>query len=276
MINKTVLITALARNCNRSLIDNIPLIEKLRGGFTKSYVLVIENDSTDGTKQTLKKWQKQSVGIKLVMNDFNTLTIPAISSDCPDPGSSMYRISKMVKYRNMYIDYANSLEEKIDYLIVIDIDIVSFSVSGVINAIIKAPSDWGGLFANGCQYWRIGKCNVFRRQYDLFAFKKNITDVLNAKYRFAYKRTIDTCISKTAYYECVSAFGGLGIYRWNVVRGQKYAAVQNPDSPNEALAEHIPFNENIVNKGYKNYIVRDMSVDYGQGDLKMFLRLLVP
>ncbi len=276
MINKTVLITALARDCNYSLIRNIPLVEKLRESFAKSYVLVVENDSVDGTKETLINWQKQSAGVKLVMNDFNTLTIPEISSDYPDPGSSMYRISKMVKYRNVYIDYANNFEEEIDYLIVIDIDIISFSVSGVINAIIKAPSDWGGLFANGCQYWRLGKLDLFRRQYDLFAFKENITDVLNSKYRFAHKRSIDACISKNAYYECISAFGGVGIYKWNVVRGQKYVAIQNPDNPKEALAEHIPFNESIISKGYKNYIVRDMCVDYGQGDLKMFLRLLMP
>ena len=60
MIDKKIVIAALARDCNEALINNIPRIEKLRELFTESHVVIVENDSKDGTKDTLQKWQEKA------------------------------------------------------------------------------------------------------------------------------------------------------------------------------------------------------------------------
>jgi hypothetical protein len=57
MINKNIIIAALARNCEDSLRINIPLIEKLRTQFSWSQVVVVENDSIDETKNLLNDWK---------------------------------------------------------------------------------------------------------------------------------------------------------------------------------------------------------------------------
>ena len=49
--DKVIAIAALARNCAVQLPGNIERIEKLRNFFSRSYVIIVENDSTDGTKE---------------------------------------------------------------------------------------------------------------------------------------------------------------------------------------------------------------------------------
>jgi hypothetical protein len=54
MNNQNIVIAALARDCEDSLRINIPVIEELRTKFLWSQVVVVENDSIDGTKELLE------------------------------------------------------------------------------------------------------------------------------------------------------------------------------------------------------------------------------
>ena len=49
----------------------------------------------------------------------------------------------------MYLDILESINDSIDYLMVIDIDINSFSIEGILKSIQNAPNNFGGIFANG-------------------------------------------------------------------------------------------------------------------------------
>lgn len=267
MLEKSVLIAALARDCNKSVLRNIPKIEKLRKEFKESHVVIIENDSKDGTKETLKRWEKESIGVEAIMNDYGTITIPEQSKGIKNPGTSMHRISKMAKYRNIYMDYARNADFNIDYLIVIDIDIEDFSVEGIIDSINNAPNDWGGLFANGIKYYN-KFLFVF---YDTFAFipykSKYIDLTINENITHAHKMT--NKVKYNSYIKCLSAFGGIGIYKWDIISDLYYKADKNNRSKvNETICEHIPFNIEIINKGYMNYISSRMKVIYGKPTFK--------
>lgn len=267
MLEKSVLIAALARDCNKSVLRNIPKIEKLRKEFKESHVVIIENDSKDGTKETLKRWEKESMGVEAIMNDYGTVTIPEQSKGIKNPGTSMHRISKMAKYRNIYMDYARNADFNIDYLIVIDIDIEDFSVEGIIDSINNAPNDWGGLFANGIKYYN-KFLFVF---YDTFAFipykSKYIDLTINENITHAHKMT--NKVKYNSYIKCLSAFGGIGIYKWDIISDLYYKADKNNRSKvNETICEHIPFNIEIINKGYMNYISSRMKVIYGKPTFK--------
>lgn len=277
MLEKSVLIAALARDCNNSILRNIPKIEKLRKEFKESHVVIIENDSKDGTKETLKRWEKESIGVEAIMNDYGTVTIPEQSKDIKNPGTSMHRISKMAKYRNMYMDYARNADFNIDYLIVIDIDIEDFSVEGIIDSINNAPNDWGGIFANGVKFYN-KYLFVF---YDTFAFipykSKYIDLTINENITNAHK--ITNKVKYNSYIKCFSAFGGIGIYKWDIISDLYYKADKNNRSKvNETICEHIPFNIEIINKGYMNYISSRMKVIYGKPTFKesIFFTFLPP
>ncbi len=268
MIEKSILIAILARDCNESLQNNIPKVESLRSQFQNSKVVVVENDSKDGTKETLQKWADISEGVHLIMNDFGTLTIPQVSSDNPHPSTSLHRIAKMARYRNMYMDYARSLSEKIDFLIIIDIDIEDFSVNGIVEAIIKAPENWGGLFANGSLCF----LGHFPQYFDSFAYVPyNCGDDVarNFDEQFLDSKEITKRLRKKQFVECISAFGGLAIYKWDVIKSSNYEVkLNNRSKIFEALCEHIPLNLNITKKNYKNYICKDIKVDYGKRSWK--------
>lgn len=273
MINKSILIAVLARDCNQSIIRNIPKIERLRKEFKESHVVIIENDSKDGTKETLKRWEKESIGVEAIMNDYGIVTIPEQSKDIKNPGTSMYRISKMARYRNMYMDFARNADFNIDYLIVIDIDINDFSVEGIVDSINNAPNNWGGLFANGT----IDFYGLKPYYYDTYAYVDiNDKQIFNVSASKLYKmsRSINRILKKKEYIKCISAFSGIGIYKWEVIKDLKYSSEKNTneDSCFEAICEHIPFNKKITEQGYGNYICRDMKVKYNEGrDIKHFI-----
>jgi cellulose synthase/poly-beta-1,6-N-acetylglucosamine synthase-like glycosyltransferase len=116
IIQSNVTFAILARDCSHSLQKNIPKIECLRKYFKSSQVVVVENDSKDNTKDILKKWALFSNGIFLLMNDYGIQTIPDISKHNPYPVTSEHRIEKMVKYRNMYMDFIRCQAIQPDYL----------------------------------------------------------------------------------------------------------------------------------------------------------------
>lgn len=270
MINKSILIAALARDCNASIISNIPKIEQLRKEFKESHVIIVENDSKDGTKETLIKWAKDSKGIHLIMNDFKTITVPIKSINHKNPSRSMHRISKMAQYRNMYMDYARIANFNIDYLIVIDIDVFDFSIVGIINSIKNAPKDWGGIFANGNSEYN----EHLKSFYDCFAFvpidSKTLSLKFNEMRRNAYY--LVKHLRKIRFFKCISSFGGIGIYKWDLVKDLSYTAEYNTECKiSECLCEHIPFNNNIIKKGACNYISSEMKVSYGHLSLKRAL-----
>ena len=97
MINKEILIAALARNCEKSLSDNIKRINQLRSHFQQSEVVVYENNSKDSTKQILKQWKEESERVLIVSED---LQEDKYNPTIMDFGHSYLRIEKMSRCRN--------------------------------------------------------------------------------------------------------------------------------------------------------------------------------
>lgn len=278
-LNKNVVIAALARDCDKSLIRNIPRIERLREEFVWSHVVVIENDSKDNTKKLLNNWSNQSDGVKIISNDFGTVTIPEMNSETPSPNTSLYRIEKMVRYRNMYMDYIRTIRHTIDYLIIIDIDIEDFSTGGIVKSILNIKADWGGIFANGITKKEFTGKVFSRIFYDIFALQEYplIDKIGYTPESLSLKqKTIGKTINKNEYTSIVSAFGGVGIYKYDIVKNFKYCVVHNSINENEALCEHIPFNLEVVKMGYKNYISKELHVLYGTHSFGSIISTLLP
>ena len=53
IIKKKLVVGILARDCNSALLQNIPKIEQLCSAFISYDIFILENDSKDGTKNTL-------------------------------------------------------------------------------------------------------------------------------------------------------------------------------------------------------------------------------
>ncbi|MCX2485259.1 hypothetical protein [Pedobacter sp. MR2016-24] len=278
-INKSVVICALARDCEDALHKNIPAVEELRGRFVRSSVVIVENDSVDSTKAILNNWSLTHSNVEIISKDYSTLTLPAPTTDNPYPGTSMDRIEKMAFYRNIYLDWIFSHNKNFDLVIVIDIDIKSFNVTEVVTSILRAPEKWGGIFANGYTDTRIFSKVIYKMYHDMFAFCEEFPT--NKPYFtfgefFKQKKNMNSKLSKNKFLPVLSAFGGIGIYKFEAIDGLRYKTVENGDQYLQAVCEHVLFNLDIIKRDYQCFISRDMNVYYGESEKLIVLRNLIP
>jgi hypothetical protein len=278
MINKNILIAALARNCEDSLRINIPLIEKLRAQFIWSQVVVVENDSIDGTKDLLNDWKINYNNVTIISNDYGTKTIPDKSDLIINPMTSYQRIDKMVSYRNVYLDFIKEVKHPIDLVIVIDIDVIQISLTGLINAINSFEHKTGSIFSNGMSVMKtpFGLSEIY---YDTFAvWEYPLLNEFSYSTESLYRtfKSINRNVKKSPLYNVISAFGGVGIYNYQAIKNLRYKTVFNPLNQKEAICEHIPFNQEIIKQGFNNYIARDFKVVYERHHWTMILKLILP
>lgn len=275
IINKSIVIGILARDCKDAIVANKSRIRQLCDSFQSAKVIVVENDSTDGTKDVLRDWQNEDKRVTAYMTDYGTVTIPSRSASCKYPSLSVHRIEKMARYREMLLDYIRE-SGTYDYCIFIDIDIEYFSVEGVVQSIRNAPEDFGGLFANGRLLYEDhhGKEQFMHTQYDTFAYlpyKGNVEKQFGKRYlnqiiMHFIAWHLNNLLMKNKYQKCDSAFGGIGVYKWDAIKDLHYRTYPTMyfAKIGATLCEHVPFNLDIEKKGYSNYISQQMVVKYNR------------
>jgi hypothetical protein len=267
-LDKTAAIAIMARDCEKALERNIPKVEKLRTFFKSSLVVIVENDSIDKTKSIIQNWADNYENIVILSKDYNTQTIPPKTSECLFPGASRYRMEKMCKYRNEYMDYLRSCDTIWDYLIIIDIDIDDFSIDGIIDSLLRAPDDWTALFANGKKYipfiLRIPIC--YYDGYPLVLEHGNEKIALELTHKEIQKAVdiVSSHLGTKEFIKCVSAFGGIGIYKYKYIKDSRYSTIPNTRSKIiESLCDHVSMNYPLYKKNPGTlYISKKMKVYY--------------
>lgn len=235
MSKSTVAICSIVRNSNNGLVKNIPVVEKLRTKFKDSQVIVFENDSTDKTKSTLEHWSKNSTNVFVKCENFGERTIPKNDVDGFNKYFSFYRISKMARYRNQYLELLANMERSFDYVIIIDLDIEKFSINGIAHSFGLAKY-WDVITANGYSY-----STTFRKRYhDTYALVEIGEESIDQN-----EKTIFENQQKWSYLEpggklekVYSAFGGLAIYRYEAIINKNYGVTKNNNDRVEVKCEH--------------------------------------
>ncbi len=278
MNNQNIVIAALARDCEDSLRTNIPVIEELRAKFLWSQVVVVENDSIDRTKELLNDWKLNYDNVNIISKDYGTKTIPDKSDLIINPMTSYQRIDKMVFYRNHYLDYIKEIKHSIDLIIIIDIDVIEISLKGLIDAIYSLDNKSGAIFSNGMSVMKtpFGLSEIY---YDTFAVWEY--PMLG---EFSYSteslartfKSVNKNVKKSPRYGVISAFGGVGVYNYHAIKNLRYKMVLNPLNKQEAICEHIPFNQEIIKLGFNNYIARDFQVVYERHNWTLILKIVLP
>lgn len=270
--NSTLVIGILARDCISGLRSNIPRVEELGKKFREYHVIVYENDSTDGTKECIEQWARENTNVVAICEDLNQVTIPKKSRYAPKPSKSLWRIEKMAGFRNRVLQEVNSRFSP-DYFCFIDIDIESFSPSSIVEAIEKAPEDWGALCASGHLYYSNpdGTDYPANFQYDAFAFysedskpEKMGKFVVSHQWHLISAWTAEELVRSHQFSSCRSAFNGIAVYKWDVIKDLRYRTMQNKELEEcgASICEHLPFHSDIISNGKKVYITGIMEVVY--------------
>ena len=259
---RSVVVGLLARDCKASILRNKPRIERLCSFFEDSHVVVVENDSVDGTPQVLHDWAEENS--RVMVDSFIHHSRRRLSSD-------YHRISHMAYLRNRLLDDIRQLPAP-DVVVMMDVDIYDFDVEGVMDGICHAPADWGALLANGRHMLPNGK--YVRSQYDQYALMACDEEMIDTLHALPQRgRKMDRQVQSCDYYPVRSAFGGMAVYRYDVIHNLQYTTVLAGNRQQDAFCEHVPFHLAIINSGYKNYICRRMVVNSGLLTIKPWVTL---
>lgn len=270
MLYHSVIVGLLARDCKESLLRNIPRIEKLCSYFEDYHVVAVENDSVDGTAQTLQDWAEKNE--RVVVDSF-------VDHSLRRTDSGYERISHMAYLRNRLLDDIRKLPAP-DLVIMMDVDIYDFDGSGLIEGIIHAPDGWGALLANGRMVKPNGQyMDAQFDQYAYMAYGEDLSDMnhdmFTSRYLCKRGRMLNAEVQKCDYYPVNSAFGGMAVYRYEAIKDLRYLDVKINGRHQKYFCEHAPFHIEIIHQNYKNYICRQMVVNNGIVEAKPITAFLL-
>ena len=143
-----IAVCATVRDCEKNLEKNIPLMNDLALKFKECHIIIFENDSIDNTKIILEEWSSKSSNIHIDSENYGTSTIKEGLSQGVNKYYSKYRISKMVEYRNYYLDKLANLNFEPDYVLILDLDISKFFLEGIFHS-FGLLERWDVVTANG-------------------------------------------------------------------------------------------------------------------------------
>ena len=240
------LIVGLVRNCAEVLEKEIQRIQAAFVNAGSVNWLIIESDSSDETLTVLEKLEKSF--------SINYISYGELSNRFPK------RTERLAYCRNKYIDEIrnNPNYVEIDYVSILDLDGVNSQLeASSVNACWDLEVDWDVCFANQASPY-----------YDIWALRHKLWSP-NDCWEY-YKFLIESGFSATrasrvavesrmiqvprdaAPIQVDSAFGGLGIYKKNLLHESEYVGL---NSNGDEICEHVSFHETLVAKGYQLFIV---------------------
>lgn len=165
---KRVVIASLVRD----VADRIPEIrkkaERMGKLFGDYHILIVENDSKDGTREKLLEWARQNPKVTILGCGYNssTCSIPK-TPKTEGHGVDRARIEKMVYLRNIYLDEIKKNFGDWDYSIFWDMDMISsVYLDGVCHSMswFQDHSDVDAICSFGIYRW-----GLFTLFYDTYA-----------------------------------------------------------------------------------------------------------
>jgi len=235
-----VLVAGVARNCAEQIESDIAQLRAALVEFGTLHWLVIESDSDDDTVATLE-------AISANERNFRFQTMGRLADKYPQ------RTDRIAVCRNAYLEELNSnpVYAAVDLVIMADLDGMNNMLTARGVASCFSRTDWDICTANqaGRYYdvwalrhpiWCPNDCwkqAVFLKKYGLETRKARFTGV--------YSKQV-TIPPDSEWLEVESAFGGLAIYRREVLRDAQYSGI-GPHG--EKICEHVPMHAGLREKG---------------------------
>lgn len=238
--DKKIVFAGLCRSLEDRISENIKHIEShIKNSVSEYKILIFENDSSDGTKEILRKLNSENKNVIPICNDYNIQSFGQVKST--------NRMMAFAKYRTELQNYIRDHFSHYDYVILFDTDFLDLSIDGIFNSFgwikskdIDAMAGYSYSFKNSNGLYHIWN-------YDSWAYRETLWQDLESSPLypdlqpypsmawFGYKvfpRGSDIIKVK-------SAFGGSAIYKTNVYLDGKYG---HDD------CDHVTFHKSILDK----------------------------
>jgi len=246
MSKSSVVICGIARDCSPKLRRLIPKLEELANKFKTYKAIIVENDSRDDTAETVLAWATANKNVIPVLFSVNKHVKTSHQTESDEVGDFDYeRISRIAFARNLYLQELNCVGQT-DYVIVVDLDIMDFSIPGIANS-FERYDQWDCATSSGLRYTLRTPFNS-TVYWDTYAYEP-FGGFADGTQKLAEIRSSQVLLRKKLKHNellpAQSAFGGLAIYRNNILTGNEYRAVENDDPEVPILCEHVDFHRAI-------------------------------
>jgi hypothetical protein len=243
--NSNFLIVGLVRDCEKTIKADVSVLHKALSDAKNLYWLLIESDSSDKTINVLAE-------MKIKFKNFDYITLGELKKISP------LRTDRISLCRNTYLEEIKKNEKykNIDYVIVSDFDGINTALNSDALMSCFERNDWGVCAANQAGPY-----------YDIWALRHKdwCPNDCFSQYRFLIKNNKNAFLSfyisiisrmikissASNWIEVDSAFGGLAIYRRDVLLHGKYNGLT---SLGNEVSEHVSFHGDIRSKGHKIFI----------------------
>ena len=271
--NKKIIFCGCIRNNASEMRTNIPTLELICSYFEDYRIVVVENNSSDGSKEVLKQWSKRNTKVIPLMYDFDESKYNEHKTpEGYHPAFVYKRIIKLVDYRNIYMDYiASQLKFDSDYITIIDYDLSDINVDGFLTS-FGVEFEWDAVTANGYSYSPTLK-RRFHDTYPLFEVGMPFVDSLE-KIR-TYQRIFEPLRKGMPFVRVASAYNGIAIFKASVRKDLRYQLIFNNNGGVEVLNDHVSIFMQMKERGYDNiYINPNMELYYQKISWQLIKRVI--
>jgi len=238
----SIIILAPARNVASVIIPQIETLKSAFKDFNRLAIHVVESHSSDNTIEVLDIIKQKNSNFS-----FETLTRSSSINET--------RTERISFARNKAKEYASHFSQKLDYVVVADVDGVNLGLTRE-----SVSSNWTK------QDWDMVSANQNNDYYDVWALRhnlicpddcwveyENLCRVMSKEkaFKIAVKSKMSKFKSLNGFIEVDSSFGGIAIYKSSIYFESEYQGISEDGSP---ICEHVPFNKMLRSKGARLFI----------------------
>tara|TARA_B100000902_G_C27321949_1_gene925316 strand:- start:4340 stop:5287 length:948 start_codon:yes stop_codon:yes gene_type:complete len=271
--NIDVMFCGIVRNSSQNLERNIQRIKNSMSFFNNTVAFIYENNSTDGTKEILKEYEGNDLRVLSEDIDDANYTMQE------EPDEVYRRCSKIAAARNKYMEFVEDNHKNFPVTVILDLDLIGgWSYEGLYTNVfnllnnklydnIGAVTSYG-VISSAMQNWeklRLEDSDPHDyKMYDSFAFrefdwyKREVQEEKEfglTRERQALYNDISRPSGNT---KVLSNFGGLGIYKSDVIKDLRYRSQKYEDA--NADSEHVPFHRSMYNKKGKAVSINNRNI----------------
>lgn len=245
LIDFEILFCGISKNCIETIDKNLVFLSNfIKNSKFKSYVILVDSDSSDGTKEYIENF---------IANDDTFLyqDLDGMEKDYPN------RIERIQISRNKCIELIPKLTKNSNLVYIaldLDIDLFKYTSSKKLDELIEyciSKKEPNGIFPFSRPYY-----------YDIFALRTNVWVNKNSlfwvdklkkyfkygsffyNYFFIFRFQITASkFNKIKNLKIRSAFGGIGIYKLGKKIPNYQLSIKNPTKVSEHLKFNFQFNE---------------------------------
>jgi len=236
--HSSVVFVGMARSIESVLPFSIQRIQEIGKSFARWHAVVVENDSTDTTKDILHAWQESDPArVRVSCTDYGDR--PHLHGWEPE------RVERYAQYRNEGRTMAQEIAPDADYVIVLDLDAWGgYSQDGVLNSIfwLERILTAGAMASVSLFEIKDQSGTVYLCHYDQWAFR---WESYTHRIREWFTRWIPPIGSQPMLVK--SAFGGLCVYKAAPFFASHYFSDQGD-------IEHVGLHKSLKANGYDVFL----------------------